>query len=90
MLRTSWTARKSNEKILTETLSRKQIMTTVRAKQFKFIRHVMRKGKMTTGKVKVSGRPSERILGGLARRHGKRTPEQLIQATVEGYDHQCQ
>jgi len=56
MLRTSWTARKTNEEVLREAGVKRQIIAKIRGRQSRFLGHVLRRGKLehlvTTGKIK--------------------------------------
>ena len=72
MLRIPWTARKTNEDVLTEANHNRQLITNIRRRQAKFIGHIMRKGELehtvTTGKLngkRARGRQREKIMDNL-------------------------
>ena len=54
MMRIPWTAKKTNEEVLTEAQTTRQLMTEIRKRRAKFIGHVIRRNQLehlvTTGK----------------------------------------
>ena len=71
MMRIPWTAKKTNEKVLTEAQTTRQLMTKIRKRQAKFV--VIRRNQLehlvTTGKFdgkRGRGRPKEKMLDSLA------------------------
>ena len=54
MMRIPWTAKKTNEEVLTESQTTRQLMTKIRKRQAKFVGHVIRRNQLehlvTTGK----------------------------------------
>ena len=73
MMRIPWTAKKTNEEVLTEAQTTRQLMTKIRKRQAKFVGHVIRRNQLehlvTTGKFdgkRVRGRPREKMLDSLA------------------------
>ena len=75
MMRIPWTAKKTNEKVLTEAQTTRQLMTKIRKRQAKFVGHVIRRNQLdlehlvTTGKFdgkRGKGRPREKMLDSLA------------------------
>ena len=73
ILRIPWTARETNEDVLTEANHNRQLITNIRRRQAKFIGHIMRKGELertvTTGKLngkRARGRQREKIMDNLS------------------------
>ena len=73
MMRIPWTAKKTNEEVLTEAQTKRQLVTKIRKRQAKFVGHVIRRNQLehlvTTGKFdgkKGRGRPREKMLDSLA------------------------
>ncbi|KAK3705052.1 hypothetical protein RRG08_059702 [Elysia crispata] len=73
MMRIPWTAKETNEEILTEVQTTRQLMTKIRKRQAKFVGHVIRRNQLehlvTTGKFdgkRGRGRPREKMLDSLA------------------------
>ena len=73
MMRIPWTAKKTNEEVLTEAQTTRQLMTKIRKRQAKFVGHVIRRNQLehlvTTGKFdgkRGRGRPREKMLDSLA------------------------
>ena len=86
MMRISWKARKTNEEVLREADTQRQLITEIRKRQTSFVGHVLRKGGLehiiTTGKINGTrdrGRQREKLLDGLARWNGKNSATELIQ-----------
>ena len=46
MMRIPWTAKKTNEEVLTEAQTTRQLMTKIRKRQAKFVGHVIRKNQL--------------------------------------------
>ncbi|KAK3784412.1 hypothetical protein RRG08_039413 [Elysia crispata] len=73
MMRIPWTAKKTNEEVLTEAQTTRQLMTKIQKRQAKFVGHVIRRNQLehlvTTGKFdgkRGRGRPREKMLDSLA------------------------
>ena len=72
MMRIPWTAKKTNEEVLTEAQTTRQLMTKIRKRQAKFVGHVIRRNQLehlvTTGKFgkRGRGRPRGKMLDSLA------------------------
>ncbi|GFO24946.1 endonuclease-reverse transcriptase [Plakobranchus ocellatus] len=73
MLRISWTAKKTNERVMNEANKRRSLIRTIRKRQATFLGQVIRRGKLehlvTTGKFegkRSRGRQREKIMDGLA------------------------
>ena len=73
IMRIPWTAKKTNEEVLTEAQTTRQLMTKIRKRQAKFVGHVIRRNQLehlvTTGKFdgkRGRGRPREKMLDSLA------------------------
>ena len=75
MMRIPWTAKKTNEEVLTEAQTTRQLMTKIRKRQAKFVGlgYVTRRNQLehlvTTGKFdgkRGRGRPREKMLDSLA------------------------
>ena len=72
-MRIPWSANKTNEEVLTEAQTTRQLMTKIRKRQAKFVGHVIRRNQLehlvTTGKFdgkRGRGRPTEKMLDSLA------------------------
>ena len=72
MMRIPWTAKKTNEEVLTEAQTTRQLMTKIRKRQAKFVGQVIRRNQLehlvTTGKFdgkRGRGRPREKMLDSL-------------------------
>ena len=73
LMRIPWTAKKTNEEVLTEAQTTRQLMTKIRKRQAKFVGHVIRRNRLehlvTTGKFdgkRGRGRPRAKMLDSLA------------------------
>ncbi|GFR70818.1 RNA-directed DNA polymerase from mobile element jockey [Elysia marginata] len=85
MMRIPWTAKKTNEEILTEAQTTRQLMTKIRKRQAKFVSHVIRRNQLehlvTTGKFdgkRGRGRPREKMLDSLADWMSIEKPSEMI------------
>ncbi|GFR99455.1 ERI1 exoribonuclease 2 [Elysia marginata] len=85
MMRIPWTANKTNEEILTEAQTTRQLMTKIRKRQAKFFGHVIRRNQLehlvTTGKFdgkRGRGRPREKMLDSLADWINIEKPSEMI------------
>ena len=85
MMRIPWTAKKTNEEILTEAQTTRQLMTKIRKRQAKFVGHVIRRNQLehlvTTGKFdgkRGRGRPREKMLDSLADWMNIEKPSEMI------------
>ncbi|GFR62471.1 UDP-glucuronosyltransferase 2A1-like [Elysia marginata] len=85
MMRIPWTAKKTNEEILTEAQTTRQLMTKIQKRQAKFVGHVIRRNQLehlvTTGKFdgkRGRGRPREKMLDSLADWMNIEKPSEMI------------
>ena len=90
MLKLSWTEKRRNEEVLKEVGQTRNIMSKFRRRQSGFFGHIMRRGRLehmvTTGKIEGKrdrGRQREKMLDGLTRWHGARSPAELIDKTKD-------
>ena len=92
MMKVPWTARLTNEEVLIMVGESRQLMQTVRGRQFRFFGHTMRRGGMEnlalTGMIdgrRGRGRPREKYLDSLVKVTNGRvmTAVQLIRATSD-------
>ncbi|GFS01066.1 endonuclease-reverse transcriptase [Elysia marginata] len=80
-----WTAKKTNEEILTEAQITRQLMTKIRKRQAKFVGHVIRRNQLEhlvktrkfDGK-RGRGRPREKMLNSLADWMNIEKPSEMI------------
>ncbi|GFR80492.1 endonuclease-reverse transcriptase [Elysia marginata] len=85
MMRIPWTAKKTNEEILTDAQTTRQLMTKIRKRQAEFVGHVRRRNQLenlvTTGKFdgkRGRGRPREKMLDSLADWMNIEKPSEMI------------
>ncbi|GFS18544.1 eukaryotic translation initiation factor 3 subunit F [Elysia marginata] len=85
MMRIPWTAKKTNEEILTKAQTTRRLMTKIRKRQAKFVGHVIRRNQLehsvTTGKFdgkRGRGRPREKMLDSLADWMNIEKPSEMI------------
>ena len=90
MMKIPWTARLTNEEVLNMVGEKRQLVLTIRKRQFKFLGHTMRRNGMEnlalTGMIEGKrgrGRPREKYLDGLVKTTNGRvtTGVQLLRAT---------
>ncbi|GFO17385.1 retrovirus-related pol polyprotein line-1 [Plakobranchus ocellatus] len=85
MMKIPWTAKKTNEEVLTEAQTTRQLMNKIRKRQAKFVGHVIRRNQLehlvTTGKFdgkRGRGRPREKMLDSLADWMNIEKPSEMI------------
>ena len=87
VLRVPWTAKKTNEEVLREMETDRELMTTIRKRQLRFLGHIMRREGLEEvvmmGMVKgrrARGKQREKYMDGLMRAKGKQLkPAQMLQ-----------
>ena len=89
ILKIPWTARRTNEEVLRQMGAERELMTTIRRRQMRFLGHVVRREEMEavvlTGMVeggRARGRQREKYMDGLVRATGNHfKPAELLQLT---------